>query len=137
MRAIEHVQMQWGNPRSYSQAVRAGELIFTCGQLGADPGADAVPFELQARTALERLVAVVCEAGGSVETIVKVNGYLADLADFPTYDLVYREIIGVEPKPARTTVQIAAFPPPILVEVDAVALRADPANEPDRSRHAY
>jgi 2-iminobutanoate/2-iminopropanoate deaminase len=58
-----------------------------------------------------------------VDTILKVNGFLADLADFPAYDRIYREVIGVDPKPARTTVQIAAFFPPNLVEVDALAVR--------------
>jgi 2-iminobutanoate/2-iminopropanoate deaminase len=72
------------------------------------------------------MVAVIREAGGSVDTILKVNGFLADLDDFLVYDRLYREIIGVEPKPARTTVQIAAFAAPILVEVDAVALRTSP-----------
>jgi 2-iminobutanoate/2-iminopropanoate deaminase len=120
---IEHVEMPWGNPGSYSQATCAGDLIFTCGQLGVAPGEPDTPFEVQARLALERMVAVVCEAGGSVETIVKVSGFLADLGDFPAYDRLYREIIGVNPKPARTTVQIAAFVAPILVEVDAIALR--------------
>ena len=120
---IEHVQMPWGNPGSYSQAVHTGELIFTCGQLAVAPGDPDTPFEVQARTVLERLVAVVVEAGGSVESIIKVNGFLADLADFPVYDRIYKEIIGVEPKPARTTVQVGAFMPPILVEVDAIALR--------------
>jgi 2-iminobutanoate/2-iminopropanoate deaminase len=126
---IEHVQMPWGNPGSYSQATCAGDLIFTCGQLGVDAGASAVPFEVQARTALERMVAIVREAGGDVETILKVNGFLADLADFPVYDGLYREIIGVDPKPARTTVQIAAFAPPILVEVDAIAVRTTPPTQ--------
>ena len=62
-------------------------------------------------------------AGGDAATILKINGYLADLADFPVYDRVYRELIAVDPKPARTTVQIAAFVPPVLVEVDAIASR--------------
>jgi 2-iminobutanoate/2-iminopropanoate deaminase len=123
---INYVQMPWGNPGSYSQAACSGELIFTCGQLGVAPGDPETPFEVQARTALERTVAVVREAGGDVQTILKVNGFLADLADFPVYDSLYREIIGIDPKPARTTVQISAFAPPILVEVGAIALRATP-----------
>src|ERR1700716_2901378 len=100
---IEHVQMPWGNPGSYSQATRSGDLIFTCGQLGVDPGAPDVPFEVQARTALERMIATIREAGGGLETILKVNGFLADIEDFPVYDKLYRELIGVNPMPARTT----------------------------------
>src|SRR6266508_3033710 len=61
---IEHFDTEWGNPGSYSQAVRFGDLIFTCGQLGAEPGGPTVDFETQARTALERLVSVVSASGG-------------------------------------------------------------------------
>lgn len=128
--SIQHVQQPWGNPASYSQATATEALIFTCGQLGVDAGGAGVSFEEQAETALRRLVAVIEAAGGSIETIVKVNGYLADLADFPAYDRIYREILAVDPMPARTTVQIAAFPPPILVEVDAVAVRRAPGGTP-------
>lgn len=122
---LQHIEAPWGNPSSYSQAVRGGALILTCGQLGAEAGGQSVPFEIQARTALERLLYVVEEAGGGVETILKVNGYLADLADFHAYDRIFRELMDVTPKPARTTVQIAAFPPPILLEVDALAMTRD------------
>jgi 2-iminobutanoate/2-iminopropanoate deaminase len=128
--SIEHIQQPWGNPASYSQAAVTDSLIFTCGQLGADPGDATTSFEMQAETALRRLVAVIEAAGGSISTIVKVNGYLADLADFPIYDRLYREILAATPMPARTTVQIAGFVPPILVEVDAVALRSAPADAP-------
>jgi 2-iminobutanoate/2-iminopropanoate deaminase len=120
---ITHFETDWGNPSSYSQAVTDGNLIFVCGQLGVAAGDAPLPFEEQARTALSRLVACVRQAGGDVDTILKVNGYLADIADFRVYDRIYREVIGVEPKPARTTVQIGGFEPPILVEVDAIALK--------------
>lgn len=120
---ITHFETQWGNPASYSQAVTDGNLIFVCGQLGVTAGEASVPFEEQARTALTRLVACVREAGGDIDTIVKINGYLADMSDFRVYDRIYRELISVDPKPARTTVQIGAFESPILVEVDAIALK--------------
>ena len=122
---IQRFDAESGNPRSYSQAVRAGDLIFTCGQLGVDPGGKPLPFAEEVEICLRRLVSAVESAGGSIETILKVNGYLADLNDFPVYDEIYRRIIGVSPKPARTTVQIAAFPPPIRVEIDAVAVVRD------------
>src|SRR5688572_4091244 len=87
---IRRFDAEWGNPRSYSQAVRAGDLIFTCGQLGVDPGAKPLPFAEEAEICLRRLVSAVESAGGTVETILKVNGYLADLKDFPLYDEAYR-----------------------------------------------
>ena len=120
---ITHFETQWGNPASYSQAVTDGNLIFVCGQLGVAAGEAPVPFEEQARTALTRLVACVREAGGDIDTILKINGYLADMSDFRYYDRIYRELISVDPKPARTTVQVGGFEAPILVEVDAIDSR--------------
>ncbi len=111
-----------GNPASYSAAVRAGELIYTAGQIGAVVGGEPADFLTQANEALRRVIAAVEAAGGGIETIVKVNGYLADLDDFPIYDQLYRSVIDIYPKPARTTVQIARLPEPLLVEIDAVAL---------------
>jgi len=111
-----------GNPASYSAAVRAGEMIFTAGQIAVAAGGEPMEFRAQAAEALRRVIGAVEAAGGGLETIVKVNGYLADLDDWPAYDEVYRSILGVDPKPARTTVQIARLPPPILVEVDAIAV---------------
>lgn len=119
---IQHYDAAWGNPRSYSQAVRAGDLIFTCGQLGVNAGDKPLPFAEEVDICLRRLVSAVESAGGSIETILKVNGYLADMKDFPAYDEAYRRILASSPKPARTTVQIGAFAAPIRVEVDAVAV---------------
>jgi len=110
-----------GNPASCSAAARVGDLIYTAGQIGAEVGGPPVNAADQARTALSRLIAAVEAAGGGIETIVKVNTYLADLNDFPVYDAIYREMIAVDPKPARTSVQIAAFPAPLKIEIDAVA----------------
>jgi 2-iminobutanoate/2-iminopropanoate deaminase len=110
-----------GNPASYSAAVRAGDLIVTAGQVGVAPGERPVDFRIQVETALRRVIAAVEAAGGGPESIIKVNGYLADMDDWPAYDEVYRSIIRSHPKPARTTVQIVRFPPPILVEIDAIA----------------
>ncbi|MGH8924087.1 MAG: RidA family protein [Acidimicrobiia bacterium] len=110
-----------GNPASYSAAARVGDLIYTAGQIGAEVGGPPVDVGEQVRTALSRLIAAVEAAGGGVETIVKINTYLADLNDFPLYDQIYRELVAVDPKPARTSVQIAAFPAPLKIEIDAVA----------------
>jgi enamine deaminase RidA (YjgF/YER057c/UK114 family) len=122
--SIEHYEQPWGNPAYYSQSVRGGGLIVTCGQLGADPGGPDVPFAVQARTALERMVAAVEAAGGSMATIIKVNAYLQTLDDFPAFDAVYRDVLRLDAMPARTTVEVARFFAPMLVEVDAWAVPA-------------
>lgn len=118
---IQHFDHPGAAIPSYARAVRGGDLIVTSGHLGADPGDESVPIEVQAERALTSLMETIVDAGGSPETILRINGYLADLADFAAYDEVYRRIV-VSPRPARTTVQIARFFEPTLVEVDAIAL---------------
>jgi enamine deaminase RidA (YjgF/YER057c/UK114 family) len=71
----------------YHSAVRHGELIFVSGQLGTTSGAELVDFASQLERALENLFAAVRALGGDRKTILKVNGYLAELADFTTYTL--------------------------------------------------
>jgi 2-iminobutanoate/2-iminopropanoate deaminase len=108
-------------PRSYSQAVRYGSLIITAGHLAAQPEGEASIVE-QTRSALSQLLATVERAGGSGESILRINAYLATMDDFEAYDGVYREVIGLDERPTRTTVQIGGFKPPYLVEVDAIAV---------------
>lgn len=105
----------------YHSAVRHGELIFVSGQLGTTSGAEPVDFATQLERALENLFAAVRALGGDRKTILKVNGYLAELADFATYHAIYAKAFAGTEYPARTTVQVAGFRPPILVEIDAVA----------------
>lgn len=111
-------------PRSYSQAVRYGWLIVTAGHLGAAPEMEA-SIEEQTRSALTELLASVERAGGSAESILRINAYVATMDDFEVYDQVYREVIGLGKRPTRTTVQIGGFKPPYLVEVDAIAVALD------------
>lgn len=106
----------------YSAATIGAGLIVTCGQTGVAARQDAVPIADQAERALRRLIAVVEEAGGRLDSILRINGYLADVGLFDAYDAAYRSVITTDPKPARTTVVVAAFKPPILVEVEALAL---------------
>ena len=106
---------------NYSTAVRSGELIFVSGQLGAEPHGPAVPFDVQLRTALASLFAAVTALGSGIDLLLKVNGYIARVEDFPDYHRIYRAEFGDAPRPARTTVQVGAFEAPILVEIDAIA----------------
>ena len=99
----------------YSPVVRAGEMVYTSGQTGTGgDGAVAEGVEAQTRQTLEN-VRVCLEAAGCV----KVTAYLADMADFETYNAVYREFF-TQPYPARTTVG-AALAPGLMVEIEAVA----------------
>ena len=107
----------------YSQAIRAGKFLFASGQLGLDPTTGNLQegIEAQTRQALANLQAVLAEAGGSVENVVKTTIFLADMAHFATVNNLYAQVFQTEP-PARSTVQVAALPKGGLVEIEIVAL---------------
>ena len=104
----------------YSPVVRAGEMVYTSGQTGAGgDGAVAEGIEAQTRQTLENVRVCLEAAGCGLTDVVKVTAYLADMADFETYNAVYREFF-TQPYPARTTVG-AALAPGLMVEIEAVA----------------
>jgi 2-iminobutanoate/2-iminopropanoate deaminase len=107
----------------YSQAVRVGEWVFVSGQIPLHPGTGEVVIggiEEQTRQTLDNLRAVLKAAGASLREVVKTTIYLVDLADFTSVNQVYASYFEVDP-PARATVQVAALPKGVLVEVDAIA----------------
>ena len=109
----------------YSQAIRAGNLVFCSGQLGLDPvsGVLVEGVEAQARQAMQNLSAVLQEAGSSLDNVVKTVIFLANMADFAAVNAVYAEFFTAAP-PARSTIQVAALPKAGLVEIEMIALVA-------------
>ncbi len=107
----------------YSQAVKAGNLLFVAGQIGIDPATGQLQegIEAQTRQALLNLKAILEAAGASLEQVVRVGVFLQDLKDFQAMNAVYAEFFPQSP-PARTTVQVAALPKGALVEIDAIAV---------------
>jgi 2-iminobutanoate/2-iminopropanoate deaminase len=107
----------------YSQAVKAGNLLFVAGQIGMDPATGQLRegIEAQTRQALLNLKAILEAAGASLEQVVRVGVFLQDLKDFQAMNAVYAEFFPQSP-PARTTVQVAALPRGALVEIDAIAV---------------
>lgn len=107
----------------YSQAIQAGGLVFTAGQLGLDPtgGELAAGAAAQADRALRNLSAILDAAGTSLERVVKTTIYLADMADFAAVNEVYASHFST-PYPARSTVAVKTLPKDALVEIEAVAL---------------
>lgn len=107
----------------YSQAIRAGELLFTSGQVGLDPatGALAEGVEAQTHQALANIEAILAAAGASPADVVKTTIYLADIADFETVNAIYGEVFQDAP-PARSTLQVAALPRDARVEIEVIAL---------------
>lgn len=108
----------------YSQAIRAGDLVYTAGQLGIDPatgrlaGADVAA---QAERALANLDQILRAAGSGLDRLVKVTVYLAEIGDWPAVNEVYARVVP-EPYPARSAFAVKALPLGALVEIEAVAV---------------
>jgi len=121
----KHVQTE-NAPRPigpYSQGVIAGGLLFLSGQIPVDPVTnEIVAGDIQAQTerVLQNLLAVLKEAKLGPEHVVKTTVYLKDMADFPRMNEVYARYLGKEP-PARSTIQAAALPKNVSVEIDLIA----------------
>ena len=108
----------------YSAAVKAGNLVFTAGQLGIDPqSGEFVPggIEAETRQALLNLQAVLEAAGSSLKSVVKTTVFLRDMNDFGVMNVIYGEFF-TEDYPARSAVQAARLPKDGAVEIEAVAL---------------
>ena len=106
----------------YSQAIRAGDLVFTAGQLGMDPASGELAPDIagQAKRALRNLEAILTAAGSGLDRLVKVTVYLAEIGDWPAVNEVYAAILP-EPYPARSAFAVKDLPKSALVEIEAVA----------------
>lgn len=110
----------------YSQAIVAGDLVFTSGQIPLDPQTQQIvqgDARAQAERVMENLSAVLSEAGASFGSVVKATIYLADLNDFAAVNEVYGKRFPNAP-PARSTVQVAALPKGARVEIDLIAVKS-------------
>jgi 2-iminobutanoate/2-iminopropanoate deaminase len=108
----------------YSQAIRAGDLVFASGQLALLPDhAEIVgdSIEEQTEQVFANLRAILEEAGSGLDRLVKTTVYLADLGDFAGMNEVYANHVGAQP-PARATIEVSALPSGAKVEIEAVAL---------------
>lgn len=108
----------------FSPVVVSGDLVYTAGQVAYDADGSVVAggIEEQTRRTLENVRTCLDAAGCTLDDVMKVNAFLADLGDFDGYNRVYREFFA-EPYPARTSVQ-AGLPAGLLVEIEAVARRS-------------
>ncbi len=107
----------------YSQAVISGGLVFCSGQIALDPATNQVvagDVDAQTERVLKNLIAILKEAKMGPENVVKTTVFLADMADFPKMNEVYARYFGKQP-PARSTVQAAALPKGVKVEIDVIA----------------
>lgn len=108
----------------YSQAIRAGNLVFTSGQIPLDPATgQMVTGDLTAETrrVLDNLAAVLAAAGVGFADVVKTTIFLTDMGDFAAVNALYAERFSGAP-PARSTVQVARLPKDARVEIEMIAV---------------
>lgn len=109
----------------YQQAVAAGNLVFTAGQIPLDPKTGEVvagSIELQTRQVLENLKAILEASGSSLDHTLKTTVFLRDMNDFGKMNDVYSTYFKTELAPARSTIQVARLPRDVDVEIEAIAL---------------
>lgn len=110
----------------YSQAIKAGNVIYTSGQIAINPATgniEADDIESQSKQVMKNLTAVLEAADCTWENVVKTTCFLKDVAkDFAAFNNVYAEVLG-DCKPARSCVGVADLPKGVLVEVEAIAVK--------------
>lgn len=110
----------------YSQAIKAGGLVFCAGQVGLDPATgQLVSGDISAQTdrALKNLSAVLAAAGTDLDHAVKATVFLKNISDFAAMNEVYGRYFKTAP-PARSTIGVAQLPRDALVEIEVVAVAA-------------
>ena len=108
----------------YSQAVKAGGLIFVSGQLPIDPKTGEMPGDIQEQTrkSLENVKAILEEAGSSMLNVVKSTVYLADMSYFGPMNEIYGEFFKGGVYPARAAFAVKELPKGAKVEIEVVAI---------------
>lgn len=108
----------------YSQAVRAGDFIFTAGQIGLEgkTGIIVEGIERQVHQVLRNLTEVLIAAQSDLNHVVKTTIYLKNIADFQKVNEIYTTYFRLH-KPARATVEVSRLPKDVLIEIDAVAVQ--------------
>ena len=107
----------------YSQAIRAGNLLFLSGQipLGADGAVVAGGIREQTAQVLENMRGLLDASGADFSKVAKTTIYLADMADFAAVNEIYATYFS-HPIPARATVQVARLPRDVRIEIDAIVV---------------
>ena len=106
----------------YSQAVEAGGLLFTSGQIGLNPETGMLPsgIETQTKQALQNIQAILEEAGLRKSDVVKTVVFLKSMSDFAVVNEIYAGFFGSH-KPARSCIEVSRLPKEGLVEIEVIA----------------
>lgn len=107
----------------YSQAIAAGGMLYTSGQIALDPATGEIvgdDIKAQAEQVMKNLAAVLVEAGTSQENVIKTTCFLKDMGDFGAFNEVYGAFFTE--KPARSCVAVKTLPKDVLCEVEVIAV---------------
>jgi len=107
----------------YAPGAKGGGMVFTAGQVAWDETGNVTAIgDIRGQTVqtLKNVIAVLEEAGASLDDVLKCNVYLKDMNDFQIMNAEFAKVFPVDP-PARTTVQTPMAEPEMLVEIEAVA----------------
>ncbi|MFC4600553.1 RidA family protein [Cohnella hongkongensis] len=106
----------------YAQAIRAGNLLYTSGQIPLTPSGELVvgTIQDQTRQVLTNLKAVLAAEGIGFENVIKTTVFLKDMNQFADFNEVYASHFGAH-TPARSTVEVARLPKDVLVEIELIA----------------
>ena len=108
----------------YSQAVKAGDVLFVSGQFPLDPSTgEMVMGDIKAQTeqVMKNIASILAAANVSFDHVVRTTSFLADLNDFAVVNKIYGNYFKT-PEPARAAFQVARLPKDARIEIDAIAL---------------
>lgn len=108
----------------YSQGTKKGNIIYTSGQLPIVPETGELlkgDIKKATRQSLENVKAILNEAGATLDDVVKVSVFVADMNNFPLINDVYAEYFS-EHKPARSLVEVSKLPKDGDIEIEAIAI---------------
>ncbi len=122
--AIIHTDRAPAAVGPYSQAIRAGNLLITSGQLGLEPETGNLPegVEAQAEQSLKNVDAILAEAGLARTDVIKTTVFIRNMGDFAAVNRIYAAYFG-DHKPARSCVEVSALPKNGLVEIEVIAVK--------------
>ena len=111
----------------YSQAIEVNGIIYTSGVIPIDPATNTLgegEITVQANQAIGNLIALLKEAGASSEDVIKTTVFIKDMNDFAKVNDVYANYFTSN-FPARSCVEVARLPKDVLIEIEAIAVKAN------------
>ncbi len=109
----------------YSQAIEAGDFIFTSGMIPIDPATNTLvegDVKVQAKQAIGNLKALLEASGSDIDHVVKTVVFIKNMDDFGAVNEVYSTFFTKD-CPARSCVEVARLPKDVLIEIEAIALK--------------